>query len=76
MNKKEQDFETAIKKLEDIVLKMETGELSLDESLKKFEEGIKLSKFCSDKLNEAEEKISMLAKEHKLNLKGKDGIFS
>ena len=76
MNKKEQNFESAAQKLEDIVSEMETGELSLDETLKKFEEGIKLSKFCSDKLNEAEEKITTLAKEYELNLKGKDEVLS
>ncbi|MBW1615295.1 MAG: exodeoxyribonuclease VII small subunit [Deltaproteobacteria bacterium] len=70
MSAKKSNFETAIKKLEDIVSEMETGELSLEESVKKFEEGIKLSKICSDKLNEAEEKISLLAKEHELKLKG------
>ncbi len=70
MSETKTNFETAIQKLEDIVSEMETGELSLDESVKKFEEGIKLSKVCSDKLNKAEEKVSMLAKKHELKLKG------
>ncbi len=55
-----QKFETSMKRLEDIVRELETGELSLEDSLKKFEEGIKLSKFCSNKLDEIEKKVSIL----------------
>ena len=55
-----QKFETSMKRLEDIVRELETGELSLEESLKKFEEGIKLSRFCSNKLDEIEKKVSIL----------------
>jgi exodeoxyribonuclease VII small subunit len=62
-------FETALKKLEDVVRKLEGGELSLDESLKAFEEGVKLAGFCSGKLNEAEKKVELL-------LKQKDGTFA
>ena len=47
-------FETALKKLEEVVRRLEGGELSLDDSLKAFEEGVKLAGFCSKKLNEAE----------------------
>lgn len=61
-------FETALKKLEDVVRKLEGGELSLDESLKAFEEGVKLSGFCSRKLNEAEKRVELL-------LRQKDGSF-
>lgn len=61
-------FETALKKLEEVVKKLEGGELSLDESLKAFEEGVKLAGFCSGKLNEAEKKVEIL-------LKQKDGTF-
>lgn len=55
-------FETALKKLEDVVRKLEGGELSLDESLKAFEEGVKYSAFCSKKLNEAERRVEVLIK--------------
>jgi exodeoxyribonuclease VII small subunit len=53
-------FETALKKLEEIVRKLEGGELPLDDSLKAFEEGVKLAGFCSTKLNEAEKRIDVL----------------
>ncbi|GFO59498.1 exodeoxyribonuclease 7 small subunit [Geomonas silvestris] len=61
-------FETALKKLEDVVKKLETGDLSLEESLKAFEEGVKQSAFCSKKLNEAERRVDVL-------LKQRDGSF-
>ena len=48
------DFETSLKRLEEIVKKLENGELSLDSALQLFEEGIKLSRFCHTKLEEAE----------------------
>jgi exodeoxyribonuclease VII small subunit len=53
-------FETAMKQLEQIVQDLETGDLSLEDSIKKFEEGIKISKFCSAKLEETEKKIKIL----------------
>jgi len=56
----EKKFEKALEKLEDIVRKMEEGELTLDESLKAFEEGIKLSRLCLTKLEEAERKVEVL----------------
>ena len=58
-----QTFETALKKLEKIVEDLETGDLPLEKSLKKFEEGIELSKFCSKKLEETEAKITQLVKD-------------
>lgn len=58
-----QTFETALNKLEKIVEELESGDLSLEKSLKKFEEGIGLSKFCSKKLEETEAKISRLVKD-------------
>ena len=58
----EQKFEDALKKLEKIVEEMEAGELSLDESLKRYEEGITLSRFCMKKLEDAEKKIEILHK--------------
>jgi len=53
-------FESAMEQLESIVRELESGDMSLETALKKFEEGIRLSKFCSDKLNESEQKISLL----------------
>ena len=58
----EMKFEDAMEKLEKIVAELEEGGLSLEKSLKKFEEGIKLSRFCSKKLKEAERKIELLTK--------------
>ncbi len=54
---KKQSFEEAMTALESIVSKLESGEASLDESLKLFEEGTKLAAFCSKALDTAEQKI-------------------
>jgi len=54
------NFEESLKRLEEIAQKMESGDLSLDESLKIFEEGIKLSRFCESKLSNAEQKLEIL----------------
>lgn len=54
------DFEKKLNRLEEIVQKMEKGELALDESLKLFEEGVKLSRECNQRLNEAEAKVKIL----------------
>lgn len=54
------DFEKKLSRLEEIVNKMEKGELSLEESLKLFEEGVKLSRECHQKLNDAESKVKLL----------------
>ena len=59
----EQKFEEAFQKLESIVKRLEDGNLSLDDSLKAFEEGVRLSRFCSKKLDEAEKKVEILLKE-------------
>ena len=56
----EKKFEAAMKELEEIVKRLESGDLSLEESLKIFEEGIALSRYCFKKLEEAEKKISIL----------------
>ncbi|MCG6535893.1 MAG: exodeoxyribonuclease VII small subunit [Syntrophales bacterium LBB04] len=56
-------FEEALKKLEDILRKMEAGDMTLEESLKAFEEGIKLSRICSERLDEAERRVDILLKE-------------
>ena len=59
----ENKFEDAMKRLEDIVEDLEGGELPLEDSLKAFEEGMKLLTFCSDKLDEVEKRVSVLVKE-------------
>jgi len=59
----ENKFEDAMKRLEDIVENLESGELPLEGSLKVFEEGMKLLTFCSDKLDEVEKRVSVLIKE-------------
>jgi exodeoxyribonuclease VII small subunit len=62
---REKKFEKALEELEAIVRKMEEGDMTLDESLKSFEEGIKLSRFCAGKLDEAERKVEVLLKDEK-----------
>ncbi len=54
------DFEKKLTRLETIVEKMEAGELALEESLKLFEEGVKLSRECNTQLNDAEQKVKIL----------------
>jgi exodeoxyribonuclease VII small subunit len=56
-------FEDALEKLEKIVSKMEEGDLPLEESLKYFEEGIRVSRFCNQKLDEAEKRVEILLKD-------------
>ena len=54
------NFEDSMKKLEDITKELENGELDLNSSMEKFEEGIKLSKECNKILENAEKKITIL----------------
>lgn len=54
------DFEKKLGRLEEIVEKMEAGELALDDSLKLFEEGVRLSRDCQQQLTEAEQKVQLL----------------
>jgi len=61
-------FEAALKQLEEIVQRLERGELPLEESLKLYEEGIRLSRHCHAKLEEAEGKIELLMKDAKGDL--------
>lgn len=56
-------FEEALEKLEEIVRKMEEGEMTLEESLKAFEEGIRLSRLCAKKLDEADRRVDLLLRE-------------
>lgn len=64
-------FESALEELEEVVEQLESGELSLEDSLIAFEKGVGLVRFCNQKLNEVEKKIEMLVKdkEGKLQLK-------
>jgi len=55
-----QTYESAMKQLEQIAQELETGELSLELAMKKFEEGIQLSRFCTKKLDETEQRIAVL----------------
>ena len=59
----EKKFEEAMERLEQIVEGLESGKLSLEESLKIFEEGMNLVNFCSKKLEQAEQKVTILIKE-------------
>ena len=58
----EMKFEEALKKLETIVGKLEAGDMSLEDSLSKYEEGIKLSRICSRQLEAAKSKVELLMK--------------
>ena len=62
MSKQEnnKDFETSLKKLEKIVSDLENGDLPLEESIKTFEDGVKLTKHCQNLLSKAELKIQKL----------------
>jgi exodeoxyribonuclease VII small subunit len=62
--KKSIDFEQALDQLEELVEDMENGDLTLEESLKAFEEGIKLTRECQTALSEAEQKVQMLIEEN------------
>ena len=53
-------FEQAMKQLEQIVQELESGDMPLEKAIKKFEEGIQLSKYCTDKLDESEKRITIL----------------
>ena len=66
MELKVKDFESALKSLEEIVVQLEAGDLTLDRALELFEEGVRISHFCSSKLDEAERKVEVL-------IKGADG---
>ena len=59
------NLEKDLKRLEEIVAKMESEEVSLDDSMKLFEEGIKLSRQCSERLDVAERKVEILTSDKK-----------
>jgi len=60
--KKSQTFEQAMNRLEEINQALESGDIPLEESIKLYDEGIKLIEFCQSKLNEAEKKIQKLSR--------------
>ena len=63
MKANKKSFEEAIVELEEVVAKLEKGELSLDDSIAAFQKGIELSKYCNNRLEEVEKKISILIEE-------------
>ncbi|MEO6590577.1 MAG: exodeoxyribonuclease VII small subunit [Pyrinomonadaceae bacterium] len=63
MSDKKKNFETSLGELEKIVRKLEDGDLSLEESLKLFEDGVKLSRECQERLTNAERRIEVLLKD-------------
>ena len=71
MAKKDKRFEEALDELEKAVERLESGELSLEDSLAAFEDGVKLVRYCNQKLTEVEKKIELLVKdkEGKLQLR-------
>ena len=64
----EKKFETALARLEEIVQKLEQGDLPLEQSLKLFEEGVRLSRICNTRLEEAERKVEILLKDKTGNM--------
>lgn len=58
-----QTFETALLKLEEIVKEMESSDLPIEEAMKKFEEGIRLSRFCTEKLDDIERRITVITED-------------
>ena len=66
--KKTIDFESSLEQLEELVEDMENGDLSLEESLKAFEQGIKLTRECQTALTQAEQKVQILMEESAIDL--------
>ena len=67
MAEKKQTFETSLKELERIVGRLEEGDLSLEDSLKLFEDGVRVSRECQERLNQAERRIEILLKDENGN---------
>lgn len=63
MAEKQKTFEASLQELERIVRNLESGDLSLEESLKLFEDGVKISRQCQERLNQAERRIEILMKD-------------
>jgi exodeoxyribonuclease VII small subunit len=66
--KKEEKFEESLERLQEMVRALESGDCSLEDSIKKFEEGMALARACQERLTQAEQKIEILLKA------GKEGI--
>ncbi len=64
----EKKFEAALARLEEIVKKLEKGDMPLEQSLKLFEEGVKLARTCNKRLDEAERKVEILLKDKNGNI--------
>jgi exodeoxyribonuclease VII small subunit len=64
----EKKFEASLARLEDIVQELEKGDLGLEQSLKLFEEGIKLSRICTKRLDDAERRVEILLKDKSGNM--------
>ena len=62
-NTKPKNFETSLEELERIVRELEQGELTLEKSLELFEQGVKLSRECQDRLTQAERRIEILMRD-------------
>jgi exodeoxyribonuclease VII small subunit len=58
------NFESALQELESVVEQLESGDLSLEDSLAAFEKGVGLVKYCNQKLNEVEEKVEVLLRDN------------
>lgn len=63
--KKNKDFESSLKRLEEITAVLEDGEASLEESIELYTEGLQIAKDCSQNLNEAEKKIKIIMEKNK-----------
>ncbi len=63
MEKKEKKFEESLQELENIVKELESGNVDLDDAINKYTEAMKLAKFCSEKLNDATEKVNKILTE-------------
>ncbi len=74
MAKEEKNFEELMVELEDITNKLESDKLTLDESVKLFEQGMKISKDCNEKLETAEKKITMLINAESSNMQEEDFV--
>jgi exodeoxyribonuclease VII small subunit len=61
---KKKSFEESLEKLEQITKELEEGDLSLEESLKHFDEGVKLAEQCNNRLNDAQKKVEILLKKN------------
>ena len=62
-----QSFEKALKQLEEIVHELEAGDLPLEKAMSRFEDGMRLSRFCSQQLDETERKITLLTQDQEGN---------